>query len=92
MVLTEDGGTWAAHTAQVCAEKLNQLTTSVDLIKEKETKLLQKLKEEYCNKNDSLLATLVSSIPHHLEDVTFLEASYREHDASKRYEPVQRHS
>jgi hypothetical protein len=92
MVLLEDGGAWAAHTAQVCAEKLDVVTTSVDKIKEKQTKLLQKLKDEYSKKIDSLLATLSSRIPHHLEDITFLEASYRERDASKRFAPMKGHS
>lgn len=84
MVLTTDGGTWAQHTAQVCASQLKEMESSVGEIKEKQSELVQKLKEECFSQNESLLATLVDSIPHHLEDVAFLEATSRQQEECKR--------
>lgn len=84
MVLTDNGGAWAPQTAQVCAEQLREMESSAENIKEKQFELLQKLKEKYFSQNENLLATLVSSIPHHLEDVSFLESAGRQQDESKR--------
>lgn len=84
MVLTDDGGSWAPHTAQICAEQLQEMESSVGKIKEKQSELVQNLKEERFSQNEALLAALVNSIPHHLEDVAFLEATNRRQDESKR--------
>lgn len=92
MVLTEDGGTWAAHTAHDCSEQLQEVLTSVNTIKEKQSELLKKLKEEFWNRNDGLLATLVNSMPHHREDVTFLKAANRHEEEAKRYVLMHSHS
>jgi hypothetical protein len=84
MILAKDGGTWAAHTVRVCSEQLKVVETSVDKIKVKQSELVQNLKVEYLKRNENLLAQLTSSVPHHLEDVTFLETVSRQQEEASR--------
>lgn len=84
MVLTDDGGTWAARTVEVCSEKLLETQQSVDIIKQKQSELVQQLQEKCEQQNDALLEELRGRIPDHFEDISFLETANGEEAESKR--------
>jgi hypothetical protein len=78
------GSAWAQANVEMHKSKLDELYGVLKAIKDKQAELMLKEREQQCKDNNDKLTNFLAGLPHHHEDVEFMELSSKCLEESKR--------